>query len=358
MPKLRGLYALDTDAYEMIYGPDERREIERHVEMVARPQTRQSLAARPELLRDVEVLFSGWGAPVADEAFLDCAPRLEAIFYASGAVGCWMSEAVWHRGVLVTSAYAANAIPVAEYTLSTILFSLKHGWQLARATREQRTFPRRDDAPGCYQSTVGLISLGAIGRAVLKLLRPFDLRVLAYDPLLTDAEAERLGVRNVPLDVLFRESDVISVHSPDLPETEGLISGAMLCSMRQGGTFINTARGQVVREPEMIDVLTRRPDLQAVLDVTCPEPPQPDSPLYTLPNVLLTPHIAGSVGNECRRMGRYMVEELERYVAGEPLLWTITPEIAAASSHRPATPRQNPAEVPAPVSVCRTVGRR
>src|SRR4051794_12355286 len=157
MAKLRGLYVLDTDAYEMIFGPDERRDIERHVDIVAPPQTRQSLAARPELLRDVEVLFSGWGAPLADEAPLDRAPKLEAVFYAAGAVGYWMTEAVWRRGIVVTSAYAANAIPVAEYTLSTILFSLKHGWQLTRATQTKRTFPRRDDAPGCYDSTVGLI---------------------------------------------------------------------------------------------------------------------------------------------------------------------------------------------------------
>jgi phosphoglycerate dehydrogenase-like enzyme len=341
MAKLRGLYVLDTDAYEMIYGPEERRDIERHVDMVAPPQTRQSLQADPELLRDVEVLFSGWGAPVVDSAFLDHAPKLEAVFYAAGAVGCWMTEAVWHRGVTVSSAYAANAIPVAEYTLSTILFSLKHGWQLARATQARRTFPRRDDAPGCYGSTVGLISLGAIGRTVLRLLRPFELNVLAFDPFISDAEAEGLGVRLVALDVLFRESDVVSVHAPELPETEGMVTGSLLSSMRTGATFINTARGQVVREPEMIEVLTRRPDLQAVLDVTWPEPPRPDSPLYSLPNVVLTPHIAGSVGRECRRMGRYMVDELQRYVAGEPLRWTITPEVAAMSSHRPAvTPRR------------------
>lgn len=345
MPKLRGLYVLDSDAYDMVFGPDERRDIEQHVEMVAPPQMSQSLAARPDLLRDVEVLFSGWGAPVVDDAFLDRAPKLAAIFYAAGAVGCWMTHAVWDRGVLVTSAYAANAIPVAEYTLSTILFSLKHGWQLARATQAQRVFPRRDDAPGCYDSKVGLISLGAIGRAVLKLLKAFDLQVLVYDPFLTQAGAERLGVQKVALDTLFRESDVVSVHAPDLQETEGLVTGAMFSSMRHGATFINTARGQVVREPEMIDVLKRRPDLQAVLDVTAPEPPPPDSPLYTLPNVMLTPHIAGSVGKECRRMGRYMVEELERYVAGAALLWTITPEIAAVSSHRPAAVRRDPEPV-------------
>lgn len=335
MRKLRGLFVLDPEAFDMIYGPEERAAIAAHVDVLAPPQTRDSLARRPDLRREVDVLFSGWGAPLVDEAFLDGAPNLKAVFYGAGAVGYWMTEAVWDRGIVVSSGYAANAVPVAEYTLSTILFSLKHGWQLVRTTRETRTFPRRDDAPGCYGTTVGLISLGMIGRTVLRMLQPFDMKVIAYDPFVSDAEAARLNVRRVSLEALFRESDVVSVHTPDLQETEGLITGSLLSSMKPGATFINTARGQVVRERELIDVLSRRPDLQAVLDVTWPEPPRANSPLYELGNVVLTPHIAGSVGNECRRMGRYMVEELERFVRGEPLKWAITPELAARSSHRP-----------------------
>jgi phosphoglycerate dehydrogenase-like enzyme len=108
-----------------------------------------------------------------------------------------------------------------------------------------------------------------------------------------------------------------------------MITGAHIASMKQGATFINTARGAIVRENEMIEVLKQRPDLQAVLDVTYPEPPAAGSPLYTLPNVILTPHIAGSMDAECRRMGRYMVEELRRYVAGKPLRWEVTREAAA-----------------------------
>jgi phosphoglycerate dehydrogenase-like enzyme len=88
--------------------------------------------------------------------------------------------------------------------------------------------------------------------------------------------------------------------------------------------FLNTARGEVVDESGMIEVLRRRPDLQAVLDVTAPEPPAPDSPLYVLPNVVLTPHIAGSVEAECLRMGQAMVDEFVRYQAGQPLRWEIT----------------------------------
>ena len=215
---------------------------------------------------------------------------------------------------------------MAEYTLATIIFSLKHGWHLARQTRQQRCFPDRNGAPGCYGRTVGLVSLGLIARTLLDLLAPFDLEVLVYDPFVSEKAANALGVEKVSLEEIFHRSDVVSVHSPVTEETRGMIRSGHVASMRTGATFINTARGAVVVESELIEVLKRRPDLHAVLDVTEPEPPRADSPLYTLENVTLTPHIAGSVGNECRRMGRYMVEELERYLAGEPLKWQVKVE--------------------------------
>jgi phosphoglycerate dehydrogenase-like enzyme len=224
---------------------------------------------------------------------------------------------------------------VAEYTLACILFSLKHGWRLAQQAREERWFPPRDAAPGNYRSIVGIASLGMIGRMLLKLLVPFDLKVLVYDPFVSPAEAMALGVEKVSLEALFSRSDVVSIHTPSLPETYGMVTGSHLASMKYGGTFINTSRGELVRENEMIEVLTRRPDLQAVLDVTEPEPPAADSLFYTLKNVMMTPHIAGSVGNECLRLGQFMVDELDRYISGEPLKYVVTPEAAQHTSHRP-----------------------
>jgi phosphoglycerate dehydrogenase-like enzyme len=169
----------------------------------------------------------------------------------------------------------------------------------------------------------------------VKLLKAYDLKLYGTDPYVSHAEARQLGVQLVSLDELFRTCDVVSVHTPLLPETAGLITGAHLASMKTGGVFVNTARGEIIREAEMIQVLMQRPDLQAVLDVATKEPPDEDSPLYTLPNVMLTPHIAGSVGEECRRMGRFMVDELQRYIRGEPLQGLVTRDLAQRSSHRP-----------------------
>jgi phosphoglycerate dehydrogenase-like enzyme len=351
MRPLRGLFILDQEAYGLAYGQNELRDINRHVDLIAPRQSYASVMDDSKLLEKVEVILSGWGGPKLDAAFLEAAPQLRALFYAAGSLSSILTDAVWTRGVVVTSALAANAVPVAEYTLATAIFSLKHGWRLAHQAREQRTFnaSERNAAPGAYGSTIGLVSFGAVARKLMQLLKPFDLKVLVYDPYVNSADAKKFGFILVSLAELFRRSDVVSLHTPQLTETEGMIHGELLSSMKHGATFINTARGLVVRQDEMIQVATLRPDLQFVLDVATPEPPEPTSALYSLPNVMFTPHIAGSGGAECRRMGRYMVEELERFAAGLPLRWAVTPQSIQHTSHRPVPPSLR--RVPSTVSV-------
>ena len=333
MRRLKGLYSLDSEIFDLVYGPEQREQIARHVTMIAPPLTGEALSHRPDLLDKVEVIFSGWGGPRFDEQFFDRAPHMKGVFHAGGAPASVPPNAQ-ERGVVMTSAHISNSIPVAEYTLATILFSLKHGWHLIHQTKTMRTFPDRNQVPGCFGSTVGLISMGAIARILRVLLEPFDLEVLASDPFLSPAEADDLDVTLASLDQIFERSNVVSLHTPMMPETEGMITGRHLMSMGPGATFINTARGGVVRQEELIEVAKRRPDLQFVLDVTFPEPPDRESPLYDLPNVVLTPHIAGSAGGECRRMGQYLVEELERFVAGKRLQWAVP---ARPATQRPLT---------------------
>ncbi len=326
---VKGLFLLDSDAYDRIYGESERAAIAQLVDIAAPQQTAATVREQPELLADIEVVFSGWGMPPLDEAFLTAAPHLKAVFYGAGSIRGFATQAAWDRDIVISSAWAANAVPVAEYTLSQILFSLKRGWHYALSIKREGRWITRTEVPGAYQSQVGLISLGMIGRLVAKRLRPFDLNVIAYDPFISASDAAELGVTLAQtLDEVFRYADVVSLHTPKLPETLGMITGAHLATMKPGATFINTARGAIVREDEMIQVLRQREDLYVVLDVTDPEPPEDGSPLFTLPNVVLTPHIAGSMYRECRRMGRYMIEECRRYLVGAPLQWSITKEQA------------------------------
>ncbi len=325
----KALYLLDSSAYDLIYGPEERADIARMVDIYAPPQTAQTIAENPGVLADAEILLSGWGMVPLDATFLRAAPNLKLVLYGAGSIRYFVTDESWTQGVQVVSAYAANAIPVVEYTLSTILLSLKRFWFFTQEVRRLKNFPARAPVPGCYGSTVGLISLGMIGQMVAERLRSYEMKVIAYDPFVSPETAAALGVELVELDEIFRRADVVSLHTPWLKETEGMITGAHLNSMRPDATFINSARGAVVREEEMIEVLKQRPDLYAVLDVTYPEPPAPDSLLYTLPNAILSPHTAGAMSNECRRMGRLVVDELRRYLLGQPLQWSISKERSA-----------------------------
>ena len=280
-------------------------------------------------LADVRVIFSGWGAPRMDDEFLRHLPGLRAIFYAGGSVGYFVTDAVWRRGIRLTTAQAMNAIPVGEYAASALLLGLKCVWQHATTVRAQRTFPRERPLAGAYRTKIGLISFGIIARLVRERLLASDVDVLVYDPFLSPSEAAAARVRLVDLDDLFATADAISLHTPHRPETTALIRGRHFELMKKGAFFLNTARGEIVAESEMIAVLQRRSDLFAMLDVTAPEPPLADSLLYSLPNVVLTPHLAGSVGPECARMGHAMVDEFERYCAGQPLKWEIDADRAA-----------------------------
>jgi len=282
-----------------------------------------------EAISRADVILSTWGMPAIDREFLDAALSLKAVFYAAGSVKGFVTDACWERGIIISSAWAANGVPVAEYSLATILLSLKRFWHYSRMMRDGVSGHGDLLVPGGYQSKVGLVSLGAVGRAAARMLRPLDVTLLAYDPFLPDEQAAELQVGLVSLEELFRECDVISLHAPWIPETERMITGDLISSMKHGATLINTSRGAVIAEDEMIEVLRGRPDLSAVLDVTFPEPASADSPLRSLPNVVLTPHIAGSMQGECARMGSWMADELRRFVGGVPLRYRITQAMLA-----------------------------
>jgi len=332
---LQGLYILDDAAREMIYGPEEQRELAEQIQFIAPPQTALSILQNPTLLREVEVIFSGWGAPCLDLDFLNAAPHLQAFFYGAGATGGMIHPCVWSRGVLVTSAAAINAIPVAEYTVAAIILSLKNVFYFMRHAHKEHHHPiGRNGIRGAYKATIGLVSFGAIGRAVRERLQMLDVDVIVYDPFVSEEEAQASAIRLVSLEELFHHADVVSLHTPWLPETEGLITGKHIASLKPGATLINTARGAIIREDEMMEILSVRRDVTAILDVTQSEPPPPLSPLWALPNLFLTPHIAGSMASECRRMGRFMVEEFHRYVAGHALQGIVHPGFIQNTSHR------------------------
>jgi len=319
--------------FDAIYAPNDRNQLRSRVDFPDRAFSPGEIRSNLGLLKDVELLFSGWYGEVLDKKLLDAAPRLKAVFFGGGSVRRTVTDEFWKRDIALSNAASANAVPVAEFTLAQIILSLKGVWWHTRELYRTRVYPRYDaggrQVPGAYNSIVGIVSLGLVGRRVRELLRMLDIRVLVYDPFVTEESAAELGVELVSLEELFQRSDIVTIHTPLLKETEGMFNGKLIASMKSGSTLINTARGQLINEKEMIEVLHQRRDLCALLDVTSKEPPDPDSPLYSMPNVILTPHIAGSLNGECHRMGKLMIEEAERFLKGEPLQWGITREQAA-----------------------------
>jgi phosphoglycerate dehydrogenase-like enzyme len=268
-----------------------------------------------DVLQDVEILITGWGCPPLDEAVLDAAPRLRAVVHTAGSVRGHITEACWDRGIEVSSAAAANALPVAEYTVAMILLSGKraleraHGYQTTRRRDEWLSTSREI---GNFGRTVGILSASLIGRRVIELLRPYDLRILLHDPYVTEEEA---GAPLVSIEELFERSDVVSVHTPLLPTTHGLVSRELIALMRPDAVLINTARGAVVDQDALAEA-AQSGRVRAILDVTDPEVLPPEHPLWGCENVLITPHLAGSQGNEWGRLAEFAVAEVQRWAAG------------------------------------------
>ncbi|MDP0495257.1 MAG: hydroxyacid dehydrogenase [Verrucomicrobiota bacterium JB024] len=337
--KPRSIFLLDAEQFRIIYGEEAVSSVREITDNDGLPYSRETILARPEHFKDVEIVFSGWGAPIMDEEILTCLPGLRAFFYGAGTVRKVVTDAFWERGIVLTSSYQANAVPVAEYTCALIILSLKHAFRLCQNIKLGKLCTDREAIPGMYRgTTVGIIALGAIGRLVCEMLTRYDVDVVAYDPFASEALFQELNVQRIDsLEALFEQCDVVSLHAPWLKETENMITGSMLASMPRYATFINSSRGAIVDEVAMCNVLRRREDLTAVLDVIQDESlfyatdvsHARYSQLLELPNVFITPHIAGSTGRECFRMGEWALEECRRYLNGEPLMSALTREFAA-----------------------------
>jgi len=287
------------------------------------------------LLAGLEVLVTGWGAPVIGAAELNLMPRLRAVIHAGGTVKGHVLPEVWERGILVTTAADANARPVAEFTLAAILLAGKDVAALAAGYARDPAFSASGYAAaagysgargiGNYGRIVGIVGASRIGRRVIDLLGQFDFRVLVHDPHLAADDplprhAERTGLAD-----LFTRSSIVSIHAPLLPETTGLVGSRLLALMRPGAVLINTARGAIVDHDALAEAV-HAGGLRAILDVTEPEPLPADHPLRGLPGVILTPHVAGSLGNEIRRLGESATREVELLAAGQPPMYPVGEE--------------------------------
>lgn len=324
----RAAMAMNTRAAEAVLRPPARRELAKVTELAPTVLDDFGTEQARAVLGETEVLVTGWGCPPLDEEALALAPRLRAVVHTAGSIRPHVTDACWARGVAVSSAASANAAPVAEYTVGMILLAGKRVLESAREFKAARTaedwlWP--DPLLGNYRRTVGVLSASLIGRRVIDLLGPYDLEVLLYDPYIGEAEAAALGARKASLAEVFAGSDVVSVHTPLLAATRGMVSRPLLAALRDDATLINTARGAIIDQEALTDEV-RAGRIRAVLDVTEPEALPSDHPLWECENVLLTPHLAGSQGNELDRLADLAVSEVRRWTAGAGFAHAVRPD--------------------------------
>jgi len=283
-------------------------------------------------LKDVSFLFSTWGMPeLTEEEIAASFPALECVFYAAGSVQDF-ARPFLNRGIKIFSAWIANGVPVAEFSLAEIILATKGFFTRLHIPGSggvlddswKSNFP--GNYPGNYDIKVGIISTGAIGAKVIELIKKSleHIEILVFSTSMTKEKADALGVTLVDLPTLFRESDVISNHMADNERTKGKLNYELLSRMKDTAVFINTGRGAQVVEEDLVRALTEVPSRAAVLDVTFPEPSPAGHPFYDMKNVYITPHIAGSLGNEVHRMADYMLEEYRLYRDGKPTHYEVT----------------------------------
>ena len=324
---------LGGDAMFRVYSGETLAKLQREIGIEPVCYKKSDIIKSPESFSSVEYIFSTWGMTAFTcEEIKACFPSLKAIFYGAGTVKGF-AKPFLECGVRIFSAWGANAVPVAEYTVAQIILANKGFYQSARAYRSKDghavALEHFHASRGNYGAKIGIIGAGMIGKMVIRALREYKLDVLVCDPFLSEEDASRLGARKASLDEIFRECDVISNHVANLPETQGMMRYEHFASMKKNATFINTGRGAQVVEADLIRAMREEPMRTAVLDVTIDEPLREDSELYTLDNIFLTPHIAGSAGDEVARMGEYMLEEYRRYANGGQTLYEVTEKMLA-----------------------------
>ncbi len=321
------LFSSDRRRFYKVYTPEVLEKLGAHGELSA-IISQKNLEENRAFLSECELAFSTWGMPkFTRQEIAEYMPKLKAVFYAAGTVQ-YFARPFLDSGIKVFSAYAANAVPVAEYTFAQITLAAKGYFQAAKSYRllPLGSHIHSLSAPGNFNCKVGLIGLGAIGQAVAEKLKALDVEVYACDPFVKKERADELGVTLVDMQTVFSECDIISNHLANKPELKNVFGFSLFKRMKKHSTFINTGRGAQVNEYALALSLLLHPSRTFVADVIKAEIFPYISPLFWVPNAVITPHIAGSTGNETQRMAYYMIDEIEKLITGGETKYEITAE--------------------------------
>ena len=271
------------------------------------------------------VLIGGWSLP----PLLKTPPtELAYLCYLCGSVRRIVGRRHLEDGLLVTNWGGSISRTVAEAALLHILSCLRRSahWEIAMHGRGTWRGPALE-GHSLFSRRVGIHGFGRVCRELIRLLRPFETNIRVFAPDADSAAGRIHGFEPAAsLDELFSNSDIVVELAPLLPETAGVIKERHLRMLGVGGVFVNVGRGATVDEPGLVRV-AQEGIIQFGLDVFAPEPLRPDHRLRGLPNVFLTPHIAGPTIDRCRDAGEFALANLRRFAHGERLEAVITPEV-------------------------------
>jgi phosphoglycerate dehydrogenase-like enzyme len=318
----------DSDRLNYVYKMGRREKFESELDILPGIVTEKNLDEHKAFLREADVIITTWNfIPFSDAQISEYFPRLRLVLYGAGTVQ-YFARPFLNRGIKVVSAWAAIAYSVAEMAASLILLANKGYFQVLLSYKNDGHWAAHklcaDTFPGNYDIKVGILGAGMVGSMVAERLSQSRLEILAFDPFLSGEKAKALNVKKVSLEELFSSCQTISNHMANNPQTEKMLNYRLFSLMKDNAAFINTGRGASVVEADLARALREKPGRTAILDVTAPEPVEAGHEFLSMPNVILTPHIAGSAELEVTRQADYMFDELLRFRAGEKLQYEVT----------------------------------
>lgn len=274
-------------------------------------------------LKDVEVIFCTWNmVEFSKEEIEQYFPKLKLVLYAAASVQ-YFARPFLELGIKVLTCHRIMARPVAEFTVSSIVFGNKGSFLTMRRYASEGYAAGKNLIsqvyPGIYRTKVGILGAGAIGSLVIQMLQNYSVDLMVYDPFLSPERQQALGLeRTYSLEEIFENCQTISNHIANNPQTVGLLNYHLFSRMKDNACFINTGRGAQVVEADLIRALKEKPLRTAILDVTDPEPVPPDSEFFQMENVFLFPHIAGTSQQEVLMFSNFMIEQLVHFQQQEP----------------------------------------
>lgn len=285
-------------------------------------------------VKDADIAITSWGSlPMSEEILNEC-PNLKLHMHGAGSVKPYVTDALWERGVKVCASTKPLGIGVAETALGFTIAACKNFFAINEDIHNGGYL--RENITELYEITVGVVSAGYVGRHYIKLLQNFGVNVLLYDPFVTEERAKEMGCTKAELDELLKNSDVVSLHSPSIPETDHMINAETLKLMKKDAILINTARGTLIDETALYNHMVAGNLKYACIDVYDPEPPLADNPLRSLKNVIMTSHLAGLVQNGLLRIGAHCADEIERFINGQPMECAVTEDMISKMTGKKA----------------------